>query len=317
MQSPNNNRFNDIKKYVDYFLETKGFTSDTGVNPISEWACQAAMTARGSGRGSALMIHGIMPRSGSVYVGELLRRHPDLYPFPHQLWEFPALQLAGDIRKMQEAFIQGYKPNSGKLPEDEFLPLVGASLIAYLYEPVPPGQRLLVKMPGVKYLSNFFSMFPHENLLILIRDGRDLVHSTLKTWPQLNFVQVCLRWNRSAKMILTTLEQLKKTQNNGYYLAKYEDALAQPETFIREVCHHFNLNEAIYPYEEISNIRVIGSSKLEQARQDKVTWRHLQRPTNFRPVEYWKQWSAVKKYIFKRIAGQSLIDLGYCEDLNW
>jgi protein-tyrosine sulfotransferase len=312
-----NSRIYEIKKYIDYFLETKGFTSDIEVNAVSELACRAAGNARGSGRGPALILHGIMPRSGSVYVGELLRRHPDLYAFPHQLWEFPALQLAADIRKLQEAFILGYKPNSDKIAADELLPLIGASFIAYLHEPVPPQQRLLVKMPGVKYLSNFFSMFPHENLLILVRDGRDLVHSTLKTWPQLNFVQVCLRWNRSAKMVLHTVEHLKKTRDDGYWLCKYEDALAEPETFIRNVCQNFNLDEAIYPFEQIDKIRVIGSSKLEQANQEKVTWQHLQRPTNFRPVEYWKKWSAVKKHIFKIIAGRSLIDLGYCEDLNW
>jgi hypothetical protein len=172
-------------------------------------------------------------------------------------------------------------------------------------------------MPSVKYLANFFSMFPHEHLFILIRDGRDLVHSTLKTWPRLNFIQVCLRWNRSARMVLTTKAHLQETRDRGYWLGKYEDALADPAGFISELCRRFDLPEADYPFEEIEGIRVIGSSKLEQANQDKVTWQHLQRPTNFRPVEYWKKWSTVKKAIFKSIAGRSLIELGYSTDVNW
>jgi hypothetical protein len=169
-------------------------------------------------------------------------------------------------------------------------------------------------MPSVQYLSHFFSMFPHENLLILVRDGRDVVHSTLRTWPKLNFVQVCLRWNRSARIILTTLEKLKSSDQKGYWMVKYEDTLRQPEAFVREACRHFGLDESRYPYDQIGQIRVIGSSKLAKG---KVTWRFLERPKDFKPVGYWQKWSPVKRLAFKAIAGRSLVRLGYCEDLKW
>ena len=305
----------DLKKYWDYIFETKGFRSNCHVWEISDQATQAVQTIRGRERGPAIIIQGVMPRSGTVYIGELLRCHPDLYVYPHQLWEFPALQLTENILDLQKKFLLGYKLNSNKLGQADFLPLVGASLMAYLYEPVPPPQRVLVKMPSVQYLSHFFSMFPSENLLILVRDGRDLVHSTLRTWPWLNFFQVCLRWNRSAQMICETVEQLTTAKRNGYWLAKYEDALQNPETFVQKACHYFNLDENRYPYEQIDHIRVIGSSKLEN--QGKVTWRHLKRPENFTPTEYWKEWSSIRKLIFKLIAGRSLIRLGYCDNLNW
>jgi protein-tyrosine sulfotransferase len=281
-----------------------------------EVALQAAKAARGAEREPAIFIQGIMPRSGTVYVGELLRRHPDLYAFPYQLWEIPALQMTEEVIRLQKKFLQAYKPNRDKLGEYDFLPLFGASLLAYLYQPIPPGQRLLTKMPSVQYLSHFFSMFPHENLLILVRDGRDLVHSTLRTWPHLNFIQVCLRWNRSAQAVLNTCNYLAAQQARGYWLARYEAALSDPESFVHEACLQLGLDEERYPYEEIKNVRVIGSSKLE-SQQQKVTWKHLKKPDNFRPTEYWKKWSALKKAIFKLIAGRSLMELGYCEDLTW
>jgi protein-tyrosine sulfotransferase len=305
----------DFNKYLNYFFETRGFTADTHVGLISESALQAAAAARGNGRGPALIIHGIMPRSGTVYVGELLRRHPELHPYPHHLWELPALLLTADVRRLQQKFLLSYKPNTGKLEEDDFLPLFGASIMAFLNAQAPPTQRVLTKMPSVQYLSHFFSMFPHENVLILMRDGRDVVHSTLRTWHHLNFIQVCLRWNRSARIILSTLEQFRSSGQSGYWVGRYESALAEPETFIREVCRQFQLNEACYPFEEIEKIRVIGSSKL--ASQDKAIWQHLKRPQNFRPIEYWKNWSPLRKKIFKVIAGQSLLNLGYCHDHHW
>jgi protein-tyrosine sulfotransferase len=309
------NWLHDLKKYLDYFFETKGFTADSQRHAISDRAIQAAKSIRGVDRGPAIIIQGIMPRSGTVYVGELLRRHPHIVAYPYQLWEFPALQLTADVLALQQKFILSYRPNSGKLADEEFLPLFGASLIAYLNETVPPGQRVLAKMPGVQYLSYFFSMFPWENLLILVRDGRDLVHSTLRTWPQLNFLQVCLRWNRSAQTVLSTHRCLTANQRSGFWLAKYEDALQNPALFVEKLCCHFGLDEGAYPYEQIDDIRVIGSSKLES--EDKVTWQHLPKPKDFKPTEYWEKWSAVKKLIFKTIAGKSLIELGYCEDMNW
>ena len=309
--------FYDLKKYWDYFFETKGFTLNGGTAAINDHAIQAAKVARGAGRGPVVFIHGIMPRSGTVYAGELLRLHPEISHYPHQLWEFPALQLTADILELQQKFLRGYKKNRDKLGTAEFLPLFGASLIAFLHEPIPPDKRVLAKMPNVQYLNYFFSMFPHENLLILLRDGRDLVHSTLRTWPNLNFVQVCLRWNRSARMILNSLQYLNEEKTNGFLIAKYEDALENPEAFVREACCRFSLDVNTYPFEKIKWVRVVGSSHLSKEKNKKVEWSFIRRPADFRPVAYWRNWSLLRKQVFKVIAGRSLMDLGYCKDMSW
>ena len=39
----------------------------------------------------------------------------------------------------------------------------------------------------MRSIQQFYDVFPHEQLLVLVRDGRDLLQSTLKTWPQLRF----------------------------------------------------------------------------------------------------------------------------------
>jgi protein-tyrosine sulfotransferase len=304
---------NDLKKYLAYFFETKGFTTDIEAHPLSDNTLRAAKKARGAEYGPAIMIQGIMPRSGTVYIGELLRRHPDLYAYPHQLWEVPALQLTGDLHRLQSNFLAGYKPNIGKLEEEDFVALFGSSLLAYLHLPAPPEKRLLLKMPSVQYLSHFFVMFPHENLLILTRDGRDVVHSTLRTWRNLNFVQVCLRWNRSARAVLDAVRRFEDTRCGSFWLARYEDALEDPVSFVSEACRRFCLDINRYPFEMIDGIKVIGSSKLEQ----NVTWKFIPKPKDFRPTGYWTKWSSTRKVIFKAIAGRSLIELGYASDQNW
>ncbi|MDM8532212.1 sulfotransferase [Anaerolineales bacterium HSG25] len=314
----------DTQKYFDYFFETKGFTSQITPNPLNEEALQATKLIRGFGPGPtiverkpALIIQGIMPRSGTVYAGELMRLHPDLYAYPYQLWEFPALMLTGDILNLQKRFLLNYKKNIGKLGEEDFLPIFGAAMIGYLHASTPIEKRVLIKMPAVQYLSHFFSMFPYENLLILTRDGRDLVHSTLRTWPRLNFPQVCLRWNRSARVILSTVDAFKAKQQTGYWLGRYEEALVDPISFVQKACDHLNLDKERYPYQKIDEVRVIGSSKLA-ANKGTVDWQvHQEKPKDFKPTQYWQSWSPLKKLTFKVIAGRSLIKLRYETDMDW
>jgi hypothetical protein len=108
---------------------------------------------------------------------------------------------------------------------------------------------------------------------------------------------------------------MSQAEPHGYWLARYEDALVDPPGFAREACRRFGLDESRFPYDLIDTIPVLGSSALSE--QGKVQWRARERPQDFRPTGYWKEWSATKKWIFKRIAGQSLMDLGYCDDANW
>jgi hypothetical protein len=111
-----------------------------------------------------------------------------------------------------------------RIGSNDFLPLFGSSFIAHLHSFVPKGQRMLIKVPNVQYLSHFFSLFPHENLLVVMRDGRDLVSSTIKTWPQKRFSDVCYEWNCSTKMILG-FNDYHSDKSDAYLMAKYEDVV--------------------------------------------------------------------------------------------
>lgn len=271
-----------------------------------------AQSIRGSERGPVIIIHGVTKRSGTVYVGELLDLHPDLCSYPNGVWEVPFLPLTGDILKAQRAFFFHYEQNVGKIGKSDFLPLFGSSFIAYLHSFVPMEKRMLLKMPGVQYLNHFFSVFPYENLLVLVRDGRDVVTSTVRTRPQIRFCHACQRWDRSARMILGF--HAHNQERPGYRLTKFEDAVQDPAAFVKEACTRFGLDESRYPYERIASIPVQGSSSFKA--RGKVCY-FVPRPREFKPIGRWKEWSPWRKWVFKRIAGKSLLALGYCTDLDW
>ena len=184
---------NNLRKYYRYVFKNDGFAPRTYRGEISSHAFQVAKTIRGENRPPTIIVHGIMKRSGTVYTGELLGLHPAVHPHPNLIWETPFLALTGDVRKLQQDFFLSYQQNIGKIGENDFLPLFGASFLAYLSALVPNDQRMLLKVPGVEYLDYFYDVFPNEHLLLLLRDGCDLVASTIKTWPQLCFAGVCRR----------------------------------------------------------------------------------------------------------------------------
>jgi protein-tyrosine sulfotransferase len=346
----------DVRKYLAYVFDRRSFAPSFAEQPLSERVLEAAAAIRGRERAPALIIHGVMPRAGTVYAGELLRLHPDLVAYPGRIWEAPLLQLAGDVDDLQEKFLWAHRHNIGKLGQRDFLPLLGAAFLAYLGNSVPEDKRILLKVPGVHHLSDFTTMFPHEHLLVLMRDGRDVVHSTLKTWPQLMFWMACRRWKRSARMVLACDERWGRSESthprpfragqtvqrrrewfdavrhrqtargrfpaaslqgaaHGYWLGRFEHAVEDPAGFVRAACAHFGLDEERYPFERIGEVAVRGSSSLQE--QGDVDWQPREKPEGFDPTGHWRDWSRLRTWTFKRIAGQELIALGYCEDLEW
>ncbi len=316
----------DVRKYLGYAFDRRSFVPEFDEQPLTQHALEAAEAIRERGHGSTIIVHGIMPRSGTVYVGELLRRHPAVHAYPNRLWEMPFLQQTYHILRMQRDFFRTYEQNIGKIGDHDFLPLFGSAFIAYLRSFAPEGQRLLLKVPGVHHLDRFFTVFPYEHLLVLVRDGRDVVHSTRKTWPQITFGMASRRWKRSARMVLAFHERYRIRSTTGasaacppppgaYWLARFEDAVHDPAGFVREACRHFDLDEAAYPFDEADDLPVRGSTTLK--RQGPVDWAPVKKPAGFKPIAHWRDWSWWQKWRFKHIAGQELIDLGYAEDFKW
>ncbi|MDX1687342.1 MAG: sulfotransferase [Candidatus Promineifilaceae bacterium] len=304
----------DVKKFLHYLFGAESFRPRFDLPEPAPALLETARQIRGPERGPAVMIHGILPRAGTVYTGQLLRLHPKLHAFPHNLYEVPFLQLSDEVLRLQERFLASHRHNRGKVGETDFLTLFGSALVAHLHAGTPAGKRMLVKVPSVEYLHFFPHVYPHEHLLVLVRDGRDLVDSTVRTWPMFPFSFACRRWRRAAGMVVRFHGQWAG-RREGYWLARYEDAVENPEAFVREACRRFGLDESAYPYDEIEKIRIRGSSTVTAGGD--VVWDPQQRPEDFRPVGRWRQWPARKKRTFKRLAGEMLLALGYCEDLSW
>lgn len=260
-----------------------------------------------------LFVFGVMVRSGTQYLTNLLALHPHLHRHPRDIWELPLLTQTGPLLDVSEAFLDRYKYNRDRLGKNDLLTLLGTAVISYLQSGMESTKRALLTHPSAEYLDHFFAFFPQEHLLLLMRDGRDVVSSVVKTWPTWPFENAAQIWSANAQMMLKTRD-LMLAENRKVFYCKYEDALANSESFVRTVCIAFGLDPEVYPYNKIhSHVKVKGSSQFDEAQR----WKADQSPQHFHPVGRWHEWTEAQKKTFKQIAGQSLVDCGYETSNNW
>jgi hypothetical protein len=70
-----------------------------------------------------------------------------------------------------------------------------------------------------------------------------------------------------------------------------------------------------YPFDRIDTLPVQGSSSIQT--NGKVDWAPKKKPADFNPVGRWNSWDPTLKNQFKQIAGETLVKVGYADDINW
>ncbi len=316
MLSKNLQRIKNLcKRFLfDTVKHSNGYDINFEIDAPDKNSIDMAQTIRGKNREPGIMVHGGLPRSGINFAVALLKDHPKLSAYPNELWEIPFLSASNKLIEFQERFFRPYPQNKQKINSNDFLPLFGASFTAYLHSFIPEDERFLVKLPSVEYLPYFFCLFPEENLIIIYRDGRDVVESSMRTWPEKNFNNLCNLWHQSTQLILK-FQEVYGNQSQRHMIFRFEDVVKAPDIFVESVCTTFGLDTQLYPFNNINNVGVIGSSSIK--KNGSVTWNEIEKPKNFNPIGRWSNWSAKQKTIFKNIAGETLMEASYSKDLNW
>jgi len=276
---------------------------------------EIVFSIRGGNYKPAIIIHGVMPRSGTNYLASLLRFHDDIFHHPHRLWEFPLLTVTDSCQHLQRDFIRTYRRNAEVLREYEFAAVLAAGFMQHLQQLTGPDKIMLLKAPHVEFIDLFRILFPRDYLLLVLRDGRDVVTSSLKTFTKgllrKGFRDYCLEWNYGAQAIL----RLGRRKDPRTLILRYEDLFADPVSNIRSILELTGLGESGFHFDKLDTMQVIGSSELSEG--GKVNWHPQHRPASFKPVGRWHDWNTRRKRQFRTIAGKALIDCGYEKDGNW
>ncbi len=276
-----------------------------------------ALVIRGRDYQPAIFVHGVLPRSGTNYLADAIALHPDTAQNPGALWEFPLLYVAGGAQALQREFEFMFPPNANVLKQHEMLSYLSSGWLRALQAQSGP-QTMVLKSPHMQHLALFPYLFPRDRVLILMRDGRDVLQSSLTTfgdrWFGKSFSAMAAEWSASAGLALAFAPGGPCACEQAL-VVRYEDLIREGRSAMERVLSHCGLNQASYDWDAFDRLPLRGSSTSTAAVTEK--WKQIPRPESFNPLGRWHAWPHARKVRFKKWAGETLIAAGYAQDFDW
>jgi len=294
------------------FRRAVGLPSLSQAAPISGerklFLQRQSRAARGTPIKPAIFVHGVLPRCGSNFVANTLALHPSISAFPRQIYELPLLAMATASISWYHEFLSRFPRNAKVLDPYESLVWLANGMIRALQ--AEAGSRtILLKCPNMHNIDLFDCIFPEDMLVLVVRDGRDIVESSTRSFSGHLFAknrrQLTIEWKQATDAAL----RVKAEREQRTLLWRYEDLVAGGEELLREDLPLLGLDPDEFPYDALSQLPVFGSSTNDAAGQ--VDWRPAERHENFRPVGRWQHWSKRQLEAFERRAGSTMKTMGY------
>jgi protein-tyrosine sulfotransferase len=260
-------------------------------------------------RAEPIFIHGILPRSGTNFLWDLLLLHADCAPAREPVREDLFLDHSDHLTAFVEAVRAAWDPRWGDFAADvpeRLHAALGEGLVSFLW--TDQSRRLVTKSPSVRHLGRFFAFYPWARLLILARDGRSVVQSSMDTFGW-DFDRACRAWADAADEI-RRFQQVETARSERWRLVRYEDLVDDTEGQLRPILEFLGLDPTRFDFEAARNLPVRGSSAFGR-QSGGVHWEPVSKDVTFAPKERWRSWPAEQLERFDWLAGDQLRGLGY------
>ncbi len=238
---------------------------------------------------------------------EVLRRHPDCVPGRSPIWEDYLLKNAHHLERFATEAQSSWDRVWGSTEHlrPQLLVALGEALTTFLS--IDPQRRTVTKSPTIANLDLFFDVFPRAHLLLLIRDGRDVAASGMKTFGW-SLEEAARGWALGAAEISRFADSRR---DENVKVVRFEDLVLHTESSVSEILSFLDLDVASFDLEVLEEIPVRGSSAYLGPGRTEVNWDVLSRPDGFTPMGRWKSWSTSEIAAFEDIAGTELEHFGY------
>ncbi len=259
------------------------------------------------------------PRSGLTLLRVILESHSSIVSGP-ELNLIPTLVLQWkDFHDVLGAHHEeNYYLPPGEV-RDNFAALIN-KLFAKLIEASGKDRVLDKSAVNALVFDHIHSLFPMSPLVHVVRDGRDVVASLLRTGWLHPVTNQKLSYVSDAKGAATYWVQFvervhqigsQEGTRDRYVEIRYEDLVRKSKRTLRGLCHFFgeDYEADILDFYKFDH-PLTGTEKTTQSR--------FSGPLDHASIGRWRQDLCEKDVeCVKAIAGQTLIRLGYAEDLDW
>lgn len=257
----------------------------------------------------SIFVHGVLPRSGTNFAANLIARHPDVQAFPRDIYELPLLRAAGGMRAWHDEFLAHFPRNAETVHRHEPLSWLAAGMMRALASE-NPGQALLFKSPHMHHVALFEAIFPDDALVMVLRDGRDVIASSEATfkqrWLAKNVGQMTREWRLATE---AAIEIAAADRSGRCVLWRFEDLVRDPLALLERDLPKLGLDPARFPEDALADFPVFGSST--DPREGERRWQPSARPADFKPIGRWQHWPKRRLDRFMRDAGATLARAGY------
>ncbi len=265
-----------------------------------------------------LFVLGTKGRSGTGYLSELLRLHPDcgrplapleredwLLDYAHHLVRY-ASSVAGRIGNGR------FEPLDVTGLDDALLESIGRGILALAASPCPGATHVAFKTPTLNGIEHAWRLFPRARVIVIVRNGRDSVESSLRSWPTerngdpIPAEEFTRRWTGGVRALFELMES-----HPGRFLSvRYEDLVLDLDRRMAQILRYAGLDPARYDFAAAADLPVYGSSSFGR-HNGAVTWQPQAKTAAFRPLDRAQGWNADQHRAFNAIAGRMMRALGY------
>lgn len=244
----------------------------------------------------------LIGRSGTNHLLNLISHHPSVTAALAPFWEDYLLHEAHHL----QTFANHTFGHWAEIAGDRAPPPLNEDLKANLGEAlcrfVTRGIEtpfMVTKTPSVQNLDLMDTFFPREKLIIILRDGRDIMASGMQSFGW-SLEESATDWAEAADRLLAFCDQVP---NDRRLIVRFEDLARDPEHVLEKTFRYIGIDPAAYQWNKQHHRQVIGSSSLRREAGD-LDWVPIDKPPDFDPVGRWQSWTAAEKRLFDQRAGR-------------
>jgi protein-tyrosine sulfotransferase len=256
-----------------------------------------------------IFLLGILARSGTNYLYDLIRAHPDV-GVRRPIWEDKLLRHAQFLKQYAETVAATWDPQWHVPAEEQakLLLALGSGLRSFVTDGAD-ASHVIVKTPSVQNLPLFRELIPDAPLIVLVRDGRSVTESGVRSFGW-SYPLTMKQWADAARTILDADPVLTRS-GHRYRLVRYENVLADPRAELTKIFATCGLDPARYDFDAAHDSPVRGSSTVRPDSTGPVDWALIDRPADFNPVNRFADWDEALRALYAELAGEAHRHLGY------
>lgn len=262
-----------------------------------------------------IFLFGVMPRSGTNFIFRTILKHPAVKiakPPGEDYLIYGIEHLDQYLEKVNSKWSSNWNGMNKELQVAKLRLSLVSGLYSYLQKDIDLDNNnyTISKTPRTDGLSNFRKYFPHSKLIILIRDGRHIIQSGVKSFKWM-YIHSMMEYNESLKRIKSFIGE---KPDNDYCLIKYEEFIKNPTLELKKIFKYLDLNDDTYDFSMINKMPVYGSSE-QIDNSGNFIWKVKEKAISNNSLKK-IDWHPLMNKRYNKICSEASRSFGYNVDLH-